>query len=368
MKIAFFFGSMGRGGAERVISTLANEFIKLNDEIIIVTADNSPSGYWLDERVRLIHINNAGVSRNAAEAVHRNIRSIRCMRSILKKEKPEVVVSFELRMAVFLVLAFPFKRRFRLIASERANPAYAERGRTEEALLNMFLPKVDGFIFQTELVKEKYPAVLQMKGVVIPNGVFPEDIPAKLPSFESRKHNSLCAVGRLSWQKGYDVMIDAFQMFHDSHPEHYLHIYGEGPDREALKQQIERCELEDSVILEGNVPDVVQRIADNGMFILASRYEGMPNALMEAMACGLPCVAADCDFGPSELIDNGINGVLVPVDDAKALASAMTNIADDLSFANMLSENAAAIMDTNGKEEITMKYHSFIKQLVQRRK
>ena len=134
--------------------------------------------------------------------------------------------------------------------------------------------------------------------------------------------------------------------------------------RSELERQIRELDLEKTVTLHGSVPDVMFRVADKGMYILPSRYEGMPNALMEAMACGLPCIAADCDFGPGELIEHGVNGMLVPVEDPNALAKAMAQVADDRNLAEILSCNGPEIRKSHSGEEIARQYHAYIERLV----
>ena len=364
MKLAFLFGTMHRGGAERVIASLANTYCGKGDDISIITLDNTPSGYQLDERVKHIRLNLAGSSKNKVEAIYRNLRIIRCLRREILQNKYDAVITFELRLAVFLQYAVPFGRKFKIIASERANPNVRNLGRLEQMQRDLTLPNVDGFIFQTERVSLCYPEVLRQIGTVIHNGVFPEILPEEPCDFENRSMKDICAVGRLDEQKGYDILLQAFSVFRQTHPEHHLHIYGEGGLRKAMEQQIQELELEAAVTLHGSVPNVMYQVVKAGMFVLPSRYEGMPNALMEAMACGLPCVAADCDFGPAELIREGENGLLVPVEDADALAEAMARVADDEAFARKLSRNACDIRTTHSGDRIAQQYYDYITSVI----
>lgn len=364
MKLAFLFGSMKRGGAERVIASLANTFCDQGDEISIITMDNDPSGYPLDERVQHIRLNLAGKSTNKLQSITKNIRRLQCLRSVIKRGNYDAVIAFYLRDAVLLQYLFPFRRRFKIITSERANPKVRKLSKLEQQQYDKMLPKVDGFIFQTERVSFCFSEKLRENGTVIHNGVFPEILPAELPEFSARRHQDICAVGRLNEQKGYDILLEAFRQFHAEHPEHRLHIYGEGALRKTLETQIEECGLADCVTLHGSVSDVMFHVADMGMFVMASRYEGMPNALMEAMACGLPCISADCDFGPGELIRDRENGILVPVEDAAALAKAMAEVADDPQLAAKLSENARELRETHNGEKIAAMYHQYITDVV----
>lgn len=364
MKLAFLFGSMNRGGAERVIASLANTYCARGDEIHIITLDNSESSYPLDERIRHIRLNLSGKSANKLQGLVRNLRTIAALRRLTVKGRYDALITFELRLAVLLQYAHPFGRRFSLITSERANPQQRKLSRFESMQYDLLLPRVDGFIFQTSRVSMCYPEKLRRIGRVIHNGVFPEILPAQITPFEQRRLLDICAVGRLAQQKGHDVLLDAFHIFHAAHPEHRLHIYGAGPLRAKLEEQIARLALQPFVTLHGSVPNVMHEVADMGMFVMASRFEGMPNALMEAMACGIPCVSADCDFGPGELIRDGENGLLTPVDDAQALAEAMARIADDPALAKTLSANAVQIRTTHSGEKIAQQYYQYITEIV----
>ncbi len=364
MKLAFLFGTMSRGGAERVIASLANTYCAQGDEVSIITMDNSPSGYPLDERVNHIRLNLAGKSKNKLQALVRNGKVLAALRKQVIAGGYDAVVTFQLRQAVLLQYAFPFGRKFKIITSERANPHERKLGKLEKLQFDRMLPKVDGFIFQTERVSKCYHPRLQKIGAVIHNGVFPEILPEKVPEFDSRRHTDIVAVGRLAKQKGYDVMLRAFAEFGKTYPKHRLHIYGEGPLQRELEQLARELGLEEKVMFHGSVPNVMHQAADAGMFLLASRFEGMPNALMEAMACGLPCVAADCDFGPGELIEHGENGLLVPVEDAAALADAMARLAAEEPLRRKLSENAANIRVSHHGAEIARQYRAYIAAVV----
>lgn len=364
MKIAFLYGSMGRGGAERVIASLANTFCNQGDQVSIITTDNNPSGYPLDEKVQHIRMNLAGDSRNKLEGIARNVKRIHRLRSVIKQGNYDAVIPFYLRDAILLQYIFPFGRKFKIITSDRANPNKRKLGKIMKWQYDTMLPKVDGFIFQTDRVSLCYPEKLRKIGTVIHNGVFPEILPETIPEFGDRRHKDICAVGRLDAQKGYDILLKAFRQFRQAHPEHHLHIYGKGALQKDLEMQIETLELSGAVTLHGSVPGVMFHVADMGMFVMASRYEGMPNALMEAMACGLPCISADCDFGPGELIRDHENGVLVPVEDADALAKAMAEVADDPALAQKLSQNARGLRETHSGEKIAAKYYQYIAKVV----
>ena len=364
MKIVFVYGNMQRGGAQRVISCLAAYCAQMGDEVTILTLDGGGSDYELDPGISVVGLNVAGDSANKLDSAKRFLTTERKLRDWMKAEKPDAVLAFSSKLAMQLLLAGGHGGPA-LICSERANPAF----RTESAATRMerwLLEKVDGFIFQTQRVSRLFPERLQKIGTVIHNGLFSPDIPKIVTAFAQRRKKEICAVGRLeNGQKAYDVMLDAFALFRETHPEHMLHIYGSGGSEAAIRTQAAALGLADSVILHGNLPHVIQEIKDMGMFVMTSRYEGMPNALIEAMACGLPCVCTDCDFGPAELIRDGDNGLLVPVDDVTAIAAAMGRIADEPALAERLSQGALEIRHTHGRETICGQYRDYILSMIE---
>jgi glycosyltransferase involved in cell wall biosynthesis len=364
MKISFFYGNLQRGGAQRVISVLANQFTKQGDEVTILTLDSGNSEYKLLPEVLVIGLNVAGNSSNKLDAVKRRLSIINRLKKYQEEEKPDVVVCFSTELYYKLHLASLGKKSScKLICSERANPAAKKPSALDKIQLRA-VEKADGFIFQTQRVSELFSRTLRDKGTVIHNGLFSEEIPETVVPFEQRDSKKICAVGRMDDQKAYDTMFSAFAVFSEQHPEYILNVYGDGQNRSKLEQLIKELDLESRIVLHGNRPDAVEQIKDAGMFVMTSRYEGMPNALIEAMACGLPCVCTDCDFGPAELIDNGESGLLVPVDDVQAIAAAMAQIADNQALAEKLSNGALEIRRTHSRDAICKQYRDYIESIV----
>ena len=363
MKIAFLYGNMQRGGAQRVISCLAAYCAGLGDTVTILTLDGGGSDYELDPGVSVIGLNVAGDSANKLESARRFLTTERKLQEWMRKEKPDAVLAFSSKLTMQLLLARGHGAPA-LICSERANPAF----RAESAATRMervLLKKADGFIFQTQRVSLLFATEMRERGTVIHNGLFSPDIPEEVTPFARRRQREICAVGRLeNGQKAYDVMLAAFALFREQHPEHVLHIYGSGSSEAAIRAQAEALGLTDSIIFYGNHPHVIHEIKDMGMFVMTSRFEGMPNALIEAMACGLPCVCTDCDFGPAELIRDGENGLLVPVDDVTAIAAAMGQIADDPALAEKLSREALEIRRSHARDTICGQYRDYILSII----
>lgn len=363
MKIMFNYGSMYMGGAERVISSLANNFVERGAVVSIMVTDSLPSGYPLDKRVRFINQNASTSSSGMINAIKNNLRRVILTRKYLQEIQPDLVICFGINNLTMIILARS-SRNMRTIGSERSNPYLASEGRFWKLMKRIVSPCADGYIFSTEGAQKYYPKWTQKKSVIIPNGIFADSLPEHVPPLRQRNGKQICAVGRLDPVKGFDSLIHAFARFHENYPEYTLHIYGEGRERANLTALIHKLDLESSVILEGYCADIPGKLCESIIFCFSSLYEGMPNALIEAMACGLPCVSARCDFGPTELIIDGENGLLVPVGDVEAMSKAMERIAADSALANKLSKNALKIRETHSRERISELFYNYITSIM----
>ncbi|MBP2639412.1 MAG: hypothetical protein H6Q66_363 [Firmicutes bacterium] len=359
MHIMFYYVSMRRGGAERVISSLANDFVRRGAEVSILVLDDQPSQYPLDDKVNMIKLGTIADSQNIFAAVKNNLRRIVMTRKTLKERHPQAVVCFGINNLAF-ALAAKLGLDIKIIGSERSNPYHSNVGHFWKKMKKLLSPYADGYIFSTEGAKGYYPKKTQDKSVIIPNGIFAGTLPAIVPDIAKRRPKTICTTGRLEPVKGFDILVEAFSRFHQSFPEHTLHIYGEGKQKAALQRLILEKGLEKHAFLEGYAEDVPAVLCSHTMFAFTSHHEGMPNGLIEALACGLPCVAANCDFGPAELIRDGENGLLAAVGDPEAIAGAMKRIASDAAFAEKLSKNALKIRETHSPAEISRRFYDYI--------
>jgi len=201
----------------------------------------------------------------------------------------------------------------------------------------------DGFVFQTEDAKLFYSKLLKGRGVVIPNPLFVEGMPE--PYLGTREQRIVTA-GRLVDQKNQKMLIEAFSIIASDYPNYILDIYGEGPNRSLLQNLILSKQLQDRVFLKGNVPDILERIKKASCFVMSSDFEGMPNALIEAMALGLPCISTDCPCGgPKELISDGLNGMLVKVGNVDNLADCLRRLLSNEKMANEMGSNAVKVRE-----------------------
>lgn len=344
MKIALLIRTADAGGAERAATTLANEFARTGNTVTLLCLTGSSSFYPTDPTVIVRYLNKdaAGGRKRAKPAVL--LRRARALRTFLRLEKPDVLVCMSWSTTLYGIACCKSVSTI-CIGTERANPFVLDRNRVTTFLRRFSAKKCAGFVCQTERAKTFYPAAAQAKIAVIPNGVFnPLVYETSVPNERDRV---ITACGRLDRNKGFDVLLDAFARVHAQEPDCTLRIFGEGESRAELTAQAERLHLSQSVKLCGADPGAIRPIARSSVFVLSSRSEGMPNALIEAMAAGVPCVATRCDMGPAELIEDGVNGLLVPVDDADAMAQAILRILRDGQLSETLSRNALRMRQTH---------------------
>ena len=178
----------------------------------------------------------------------------------------------------------------------------------------------DKVVFQTEGAQQFFDKKTIRKSTIIPNPIVIPEL--RWIGFDAK---TIVSVGRLHVRfKRQDVLLKSFRKVLDAYPDYKLVLYGDGPDRKSLEQLAKELSMDGSVEFKGKVANVMKIIADEGIFVLSSDSEGMPNALMEAMALGMPVISTDCEPGGAKaLIQNGVNGIIVPRGDVDRLAEAI---------------------------------------------
>ncbi len=316
MKISFFIGSMSRGGAERVISILANDYCQRGWDVDIVLLLKNAVEYDLDSRIHIVDL-----AKKSGSYVQNAPRWLLAVRKYLKNRKPDRVVSFAGRINA-LVLTAGIGLRLPTVVSERNDPLHDGRGKWMLRYCNWIYRRAKVIVYQNEHEKSCFHKSLEDKGCIIPN---PVSVAAIKQGGDSKV---ITTAGRLCEQKNQKVLVNAMAQIHKRYPEVICRIYGEGHLRQDLQAQIDSQGLTDVVTLEGNVKDIHARLANCGIFALTSNFEGLSNALIEAMMVGLACITTDYP-GARELITDGENGLVVPMNDAAALAAAMEKLIEN---------------------------------------
>ena len=317
MKIVFLSYLHGFGGAEKQNVMLANAMDERGHDVTLISICADNNCYKLNENVKYIFL----PDRNSG--LLRIVTRYQDIRKILKDIKPDITVSFWFQSAY--MTAFMSKRiTGKVIYSERGDPGDAEYNGALGIVRKLTLPRIDGFVFQSRGAQRYFDKKVQERSAVIRNPVFVKR--ENFPEVKERR-KVIVTVGRLHPQKNQKLLIDAFAMIADKVPEYTLEIYGDGELKDELQRQIDRLNLHDRVFLKGTSKKIHNLIYDASLFVLSSDYEGIPNTLLEAMALGSPCISTDCrPGGAREIIDDGVNGIIVPVGDVNKLTKEMLRI------------------------------------------
>mgnify|MGYP001851818649 CR=1 FL=1 len=347
-KIALACGSLSRGGAERITLYLAQFFQENGRDVVIVTGGIGKNEYPIPKGIKRISLN----TDKHTNAVKSLISGASSFRKIIREEELDLVIILGISVCSYIIPGC-IGTKIKIIVSERNDPThYAGRNITKN--LSRFLMRfADGYVFQTKEVKKFYHKICRGRGKVIFNPLLTKNLPN---AYLEKKEKIIVSVGRLDPQKNQKLLITAFSKIAKRHPEYKLIIYGEGKLRTELERLVSALDLKERIELPGNKLDVLEYIKSSQIFVLSSDFEGMPNALIEAMAMGLACISTDCPSGgPRALIENGKNGVLVQTGNSKEMAEAIEVLLDDKDYRDQISIAATDIrkmLDVNkiGKE------------------
>lgn len=347
LKILLVMNSLAGGGAERAATTLANFWASRGREVTIVTlAPVSDDFYPLDRRVGRIALDLAGESRHLLHGMWQNVQRVVALRRVLRTHRPCIAIAMMSTPNVLLACASQGMPAVRTIGSERCYPPHAPLGRLWHALRRTLYGRLGAMVALTAECARWIEEHTSATGVtVIPNAIawpLPENPPRLDPlALCPLPRRLLLAVGRLDGVKHFDALIEAFAPLATPFPDWDLVILGEGPERAHLVAMVARLGLAQRVLLPGLAGNVGQWYARADLFVLTSLSEGFPNALAEALAHGVPAVSVDCNTGPRDIVRHGIDGLLVPVNDAGALTAALARVMGDASLRRQMAACAS---------------------------
>jgi glycosyltransferase involved in cell wall biosynthesis len=335
MNLALVISSLGAGGAERVMVSLANHWAVSGHSVTLLTfaAPGTRPYYAVDQRVTLRALDVASTEQRL-RSVGQSLRRLFMLRRALRSIQPDVVVSFLAKINIITILATR-GLGVGLIVSERNNPERQVVSPVWRWLRLRLYGLADGLVTPSRGVLASLPAAVRARGRVIPN-------PVDLPQISARPADSrtLVAVGRLVEQKGFDLLLPAFARVAGNHPDWRLVIWGEGDQRAPLEAMRDRLGLTGRVALPGVTERPGQWVDDAALFVLSSRFESFGNVITEAMAAGLPVIVTDCPWGPGEIVRHGVDGWLVPPEDVGALAEGLNLLMADDELRARLAEAA----------------------------
>ncbi|WP_310483292.1 glycosyltransferase family 4 protein [Chamaesiphon sp. VAR_48_metabat_403] len=367
MKVTLFIHGLGGGGAERVISIVANYWVCQGWDVtlIMLVAPTKPLFYTLDPRIELRPMGLAGDSANAIVAITKTWQRIARLRQEIIASKPDVVISFMNAVNVYAIVACA-GLKVPTIVCEHIYPGSNDATKLWQLLMKWTYRYADLVTVLTQNALPFYPAAQGYRAIVMPN---PVTIPAPIDAIESLlSASSAIAIGRLHPQKGFDLLLEAFARLQAKYPDWQLTILGEGPMQAELEELRSQLKLTDRVHFPGLVTNVREYLAQADLFVMPSRFEGFPMALCEAMACGLPVLAADCLSGPRDIIVDGVDGVLVAPEDVDALTAQLDALMSDPSRRKQLALNAPQILDRFGVERVMGLWQNAIDSVIDRKR
>lgn len=328
MRICLTLNSLAAGGAERVAANLANEWTRAGHDVCLVTLAAAELDFYpLDDRITRRALSVTGESKGTLSAVLANLRRLRRLRQEFRTLDADVFISFmDMTNVLVLIAAAGLGRP--VIVSERTDPRTTGIGTAWEALRRLTYRRATAVVVQTRSVAAWARDITGSRPIaVIPNPISEACMEIGRASVRSRVRR-VVAVGRLIPLKGFDSLIAAFDRVASSHPDWSLVIAGQGPLEDALRTQALSTPWGNRIEFAGLLQKPEELLAASEIFVLSSRIEGFPNALLEGMACGCAVIATDCPSGPAEILTNGVDGLLVPVDDIEALAESLETMMD----------------------------------------
>lgn len=361
-KVLFHITSFEQGGAERVVSNLSNRLSRDGYDVVVTTQWEGKNEFALEENVKRIDIG----YREGNQKVNKLIRAffrVLHMRHAIKEEKPDVVISF-LKKNNYRTLLANIGTGIPSIIAVRNDPKSDHVGKVDKVLIPLLYKRAAGAVFQTVEQKEFFPESVQRNAQVILNPVHNKYIQATQPE---HKEKVIVHSGRLVAFKNHEMLIRSFLKVHEKHPEYKLYMYGRDSfdgTKDIIERMIEENHAADYVKLMGASDELEILIPQAEIYVLSSHYEGMPNALIEAMAMGMPVVSTDCPCGgPRTLITHEKDGLLVPVNDEDAMAESICRLIEDSEFAKKLGTNARKISERVNEEAIISQWKKYIDEV-----
>ena len=366
MRVCFLIYNMSFGGAERTVAYLSN-YGANNGFAVDVAIIGGQNIYNLDKKINLINLgDNLNTQKRHKTIIGKvfgvlnsTIKVKKNLKKYIRENNPDVIFC----MSSTVVKYIPRNCGSKIIGTERSNPAWIKTRKKIQQREKAY-NRCDAFVFQTKRAQEYYEKHISVPiQIVIPNAIGNE-LCYKVDNENKILQKKISAIGTLRAQKDYPTMLEAFAKVLDKHKDYSLEIFGDGVDKQMLQNKAKELNIAENVRFMGDDLEAIKKISNSACYVMSSISEGMPNALMEAMAIGLPCVSTDCNNGPAELIENEKNGLLVPVQNPEALAEAICKMIEDRKFALACGKEASKIKETNSIEEISKRYFEFIGRVV----
>ena len=348
MKISFVTSTLHSGGSERVMALLANSLSERGYDVEIICINKHVVFYPIQENVR--------ISFAEDEVGKSYLKKTKWLRNKKKKKKPDVVIAFMLEvycMTLFALMGVDIP----VISSERIDPHFF--GKAKGFMRWVLLRRTTHLVVQTQKIKSFYSKALQKRTTIIPNPVT-DKVFSLSPAV---KEDRLIAVGRLAYQKNYPMMFEAFKRLMDVFPSYSLVIYGDGPRRQSLQLIIENLQLKDRVVLAGKTEKVIEEMNKSRAFLMTSDFEGMSNAMLEALCVGLPIITTEVS-GARDLVEDGVNGFVTKQRDVEEFTKAIRKVLSDKELMERMEADNKNKAKEYQKDHIVDQWESLIHQIV----
>ena len=361
-KICFYISTLRLGGAERVIYNLAEHFHRRGAEVTVVTTfrKTSEKEFALSDGIRRVLSEPTEEELQGGRIANFRAR-FKKLQDIWREEAPDLIVAFVGKNNVMAILTAK-ALKIPVVVSVRGNPPNEYDSRALRLAMRCAFPKAAGIVMQTKQQMEWFPKNVQAKAVLLKNPLNPAFL---RPVYEGERTKRIVTVSVMGANKNLPMLIRGFSMVAQEFPDWKVVIYALGPDRPKLEALREELGLRDRVEMPGeqdNIPDV---IADASIFTMTSFTEGVPNALIEAMALGLACVSTDCPCGgPGELIEDGVNGFLVPVNDHEALGEKLRLLMGDDALRERMGKEALKVRETLAPEKVLSEWEAYLSSIL----
>lgn len=379
--IAFYIGGLCIGGAERVICNLAEYFYGEGYRVTMVTKVRDEKEYELNPGIKRI-IADITPEEETASRIRNLFARISKLKRIWKEVKPDVIVSF-IRKNNLMAIASAAPLGIPVVVSVRSAPERELKGFGFKTISFLLFRQAAGVVLQTREAYDFFPGYIRAKAVVLPNSINPDFLKAseeltlattinhdkkktvydRVPS--SVKEKRIITVGRIDDNKNQRLLVEAYVKIADHYPDWSLELIGDGSSRQTLEEFVSTLPCKDRISFTGAVDDVAGRMSKASIFVLPSKIEGMPNALIEAMVMGMACISTDCPCGgPRDLIAaDESNGILVPVDNVDAMAMALKRLITNDTLRQSMGDNARKIIATLHPDTVNKQWKNYIENV-----